>query len=162
MQSKEFIIESSPLDRREMGAGMESMQNNEVALVGGFRSGNSSAGKTRLKYMVYDLRNPPEKWTPEEQNARESGFVELFIADGSGDITGLVNIEISTKNRKAGIGRAVIDALKATAGTLEIYDIKQKAVPFWRKMGAKFFKDSKFRTPATKTTGANTGLFAII
>lgn len=152
---------------RRMQMGMSSMQNNEVLLVGGMRSGNSSAGLTRLKYMIYDIRGAEGQLTDEEFGEREAGIVELFIRDGSGDITGadiegLVNIELKPKFRKSGIGSVTIKALKDTAGEFRVYDIQQKAVPFWRKMGATFYADSRFETLAKKTTGVRTGLYAII
>lgn len=147
--------------------GMTAMQNEDVALVGGMRSGNSRAGYTRLKYMIYDLRGVEGQLDDAGWAEADSGIVELFVKDGSGDhggadIEGLVNIELHPKKRKSGIGSVVVQALKDTAGELNIYDIQQKAVPFWRKVGATFYKDQHFKHPATKTTGVKTGLYAKI
>ena len=152
---------------RGMAMGMSSMQNSDVVLAGGMRSGNSRAGYTRLKYMIYDIRGIDGQLSDEQWDEAEAGFVELFIKDGNSppqasDIEGLVNIELKPKMRKSGIGSVVIQSLKDTAGELRIYDIKQKAVPFWRKMGATFYADSHFEKPAAKTTGVRTGLYAII
>ena len=152
---------------KAMQMGMSSMQNNEVVLAGGMRSGGSRAGYTRLKYMIYDMRGVEEQLDDAGWDEREAGFVELFIKDGGGgvsatDIEGLVNIELKPKMRKSGIGSVVIKALKDTAGELRVYDIQQKAVPFWRKMGATFYSDQYFQNPAKKTSGVKTGLYAII
>jgi GNAT superfamily N-acetyltransferase len=164
---KIFEITEEVLTIRPMQMGMSSMQNDEVVMAGGMRSGNSRAGYTRLKYMIYDLRGAEGQLQPEDWDKREAGFVELFIKDGSGemkptDIEGLVNIEIKPAMRKTGIGSVVIQSLKDTAGELRIYDIKPKAVAFWRKVGATFYVDSHFQQVAKKTTGVRTGLYAII
>lgn len=161
MRTKDLLIEKT-LDTADIGMGLYQMYNDEVTLYGGMRSGGSRAEVTRLKFMIYDLRGATEKLTQEEQEARESGFVELFVYDGTHDVEGLVNIEIKPKMRRNGIGRVVIQSLADTFDNLRIYDIQQKAVPFWRKMGATFYTDSHFRNVAKKTTGIRTGLYAII
>lgn len=142
--------------------GMFAMQNPDVAIVGGMRSGNSRAGLTRLKFMIYDLRGVEGQLQGDEWDEREAGFVELFVHDGTKNVEGLVNIELKPAMRRSGIGRVTIQALADTFDDLRIYDIQQKAVPFWRKMGATFYADSHFTQIAKKTTGVRTGLYAII
>ena len=161
MKTTDILVEKA-LETHDMPMGMFNMQNEDVAIAGGMRSGNSRAGLTRLKFMIFDLRGLDGQMTAEEQEARDSGYVELFVKDGTKDVEGLVNIEIKPAMRRSGIGRIVIQSLADTFDDLRIYDIKQKAVPFWRKMGATFYADSHFTQPAKKTTGVRTGLYAII
>jgi hypothetical protein len=152
MKANDVLVEKK-LETHDIGMGLYQMANDELALVGGMRSGNSSAGYTRLKFMIYDLRGWEGGQMPaEEQEAREAGFVELFVKDGTQTAEGLVNIELKTNFRRGGTGRLVIQSLKDTYGELKIYDIKQKAVPFWRKMGATFYGDSHFTKPLKKTS----------
>lgn len=158
----QHIIREEALSTHDMAMGMFAMQNSEVALVGGMRSGNSRSDVTRLKFMIYDLRGAEGQLQSEDWDERESGFVELFVYDGTKNVEGLVNIEIHPKMRRTGIGRVAIQALVDTFDELRVYDIQQKAVPFWRKMGATFYADSHFQQPAKKTTGVRTGLYAII
>lgn len=153
MKVNQIFEAVAKMKREPLAMGMESMQNDEIALVGGFRSGNSEAGFTRLKYLVYDIEGVTEALTAEEQAKREVGFVELFIKDGSGDIDGLVNIDIKPKFRKGGFGKKVIQSLLKTAkGDLKIHDIQAKAVSFWKKMDAEFYTDSTFKKKMEKTT----------
>lgn len=155
-------VKEEKFKNHDIGMGLYQMSNNQVALVGGMRSGSSRAEVTRLKFMIYDLRGAEGQLSQEEQQARESGIVELFVYDGTQDVEGLVNIEIKPAMRKSGIGSVVIQSLKDTFGELRVYDIQQKAVPFWRKMGATFYADQHFKHVAKKTTGVRTGLYAII
>lgn len=155
-------VKEEAMTTHDMAMGMFAMQNSEVALVGGMRSGNSRAGYTRLKFVVYDLRGVEGQLKGEEWDEREAGFVELFVKDGTKEVEGLVNIEFPKNNRRGGMGRVVVQALKDTFGELRVYDIQQKAVPFWRKVGAEFYADSHFQQKAKKTTGVRTGLYAII
>ena len=163
MNTKDIIVEKK-LSTQNIGMGLYTMYNDEVALVGGMRSGNSSAGYTRLKFMIYDLRgaDPSRQLTPEEQAEREAGIVELFVKDGTQTAEGLVNIELKTNFRKGGTGRLVVQALKDTFGELKIYDIQKKAIGFWRKMGATFYGDSHFTKPLEKVSQAITCLDAIV
>lgn len=159
----EDMITEQELTTRDMSMGLFSMRNNEVALVGGMRSGNSAAGKTRLKFMIYDMRGVTQQLTAEEYDERESGIVELFVFDGTQNVEGLVNIEIKPKMRRSGIGRIVIQSLADTFDDLRIYDIKKSAVPFWRKMGATFYSDPRFSNPIDNISKARGGaIFAII
>jgi len=155
-------LTEATLSTADIGMGLYQMYNDEVTFFGGMRSGGSRAEVTRLKFMIYDMRGATEQLTQEEQEKRESGFVELFVYDGTQDVEGLVNIEIKPNMRRNGIGRIAIESLVDTFSPLRIYDIKQKAVPFWRKMGATFYADQHFKHVAKKTTGVKTGLYGII
>jgi len=154
---------TGPMERVPMGMGLEYMVNDEIALVGGMRSGPSRSNLTRVKYDIYDMIGQEGPLTQEDQDERKVGFLELFIEDGSGRIEGLVNIKLNTGVRKGGYGRKVIDSLLQTAkGPIRIYDIKTGAIPFWRKMGTKFY-DSSFERPVKNTKKASKfGLYGII
>jgi GNAT superfamily N-acetyltransferase len=158
----------SKMARTEMGMGLDYYQNDEIALVGGMRSGNSSAGQTRIKYMIYDIVGLDGQMTAEEQQKRERGFIEVFVKDGSADIIGLVNIELKPKFRRSGIGKKVIKSLmKTVKGDLKIFDIQAKALSFWTKMGIEFYGDSRFENRLdvprkVLTKKAKFGLYGII
>ncbi len=168
MKITEFITEAEKLKKHEMGMGMSSYQNSDVLLAGGMRSGNSDAQHTRLKFMIYDIRDITPEEFREKQDELEMGYVELFVNDSTGEIDGLVNINLKPKARGNGIGRAVIESLITTAGNLKIYDIKRTAIPFWKKMGATFYSDQHFAHPIEKPTlkvlnaKARYGLYAIL
>lgn len=137
------LFEIAKLKRDPIGMGLEAMHNNEIALVGGMRSGNSKAGQTRLKYMVYDTKGLEGPMNAEETDKREIGYVELFVKDGSGKIIGLVNIHINPKSRKGGFGRKIINSLMTLVDDrLEINDIKKSAISFWQKVGTEFYDSS--------------------
>jgi len=134
------LFEVAKLERSPIGMGLEAMHNDEIAIVGGMRSGNSKGDETRLKYMVYDVKGLSGEMTEEETKKREIGYVELFVEDGSGKIRGLVNIQLTPKFRKGGLGRKVIDSLMTVVDKqLEINDIKKSAITFWKKVGTKFY-----------------------
>jgi len=164
----DVILEATALTKHELGMGMSSYQNKEIFLAGGMRSGNSDSEHTRLKFMVYDIRGVEPEEFRDRQEELEMGFVELFVVDATGEIDGLVNIKLEPKARGNGVGRIVIESLKATAGSLKIFDIKRSAIPFWKKMGATFYKDQHFVTPIEKPTNValqratKFGLYAII
>ena len=168
MKTTDIILEAEKLTKHEMGMGMSSYQNSDVLLAGGMRSGNSDAQHTRLKFMVYDIRNVTPEDFREKQDELEMGFVELFVVDATGEIDGLVNIKLNPKARGNGIGRAVIESLKASVNGLKIFDIKRGAIPFWKKMGATFYPDQHFKEPVPKPTGvalqkiSKFGLYAIL
>jgi hypothetical protein len=135
---------------KEIGMGLINAQNNDIILVGGMRSGNSSADVTRRKYIVYDK----EKWLNlskkgvgdnQMEAACNMGHVELFIKDGEEaklGVKGLVNIEIKKEHRRNGIARKVINAIRETTGqSLEIHDIKKHVASTWRKLGVTEFHD---------------------
>jgi len=168
MKTTDFITEGSKLSKHEMGMGMTSYQNEEILLAGGMRSGNSDAQHTRLKYMIYDIRGVTAEEFQAKQDELEMGFVELFVVDGSGDIDGLVNIKLNPKARGNGVGRIVIESLKASVNGLKIFDIKRGAIPFWKKMGATFYPSQHFKEPVPKPTNvalakiSKFGLYAIL
>lgn len=127
------------MTKNEMGMGMTAYQNDEVALVGGVRSGNSDSEHTRLKYVIYDIKGKTREDVQQNMKKYEVGFVELFVLDGTGKIDGLVNIEMKPKFRRGGFGKKVIQSLmKTIGGDLKVFDIKQKALTFWKKMGVTF------------------------
>lgn len=156
------VVNEEALERADAGMGMVQMWNDNVAIVGGLRSGGSSAGLTRLKYVLYDIKGANEKGIEPQDN--EVGFVELYVEDGSGNIEGLVNIKLDPKNRRGGLGREIIQSLIESPFVnrpFKVYDIKKGAVPFWRKMGVEFTA-MDFKTPVTNPSKRTGGLFGVI
>lgn len=124
------------MQKTDTGFGMTQYDNENFVLAGGFRSGNSGAGTTRLKYMIYDRKVVDQTQDAEQA---EVGVVELFVNDKTGMIEGLVNIEIYPQFRKSGYGSRIVKDIKDTAqGDLTIYDIQKKAKKFWDKMGVQY------------------------
>ena len=129
------MLSETKLQKADVGFGMTEYSNDNFVLAGGFRSGNSGPGTTRLKYIIYD-RTLVKR--PEDADQAEIGFVELFVSDDTGEIVGLVNIEIKPEFRKGGYGKRVVQDIKDTAGSLTIHDIQKKAKTFWDKQGVKY------------------------
>lgn len=143
------------LEIQELGMGLVNAQNDDIILVGGMRSGSSSAGLTRRRYTIYDK----VEWIKLDtagvneddiEKACNKGFVDLFVKDNEYatlGVTGLVNIEIKKVHRREGLARKVIDAIRETTGQdLEIHDIKKHVASVWRKLGVTDFHDSHGRT----------------
>ena len=138
MRLNEFTntIDEEEFEKIDAGFGMSEYQNSRYVLAGGFRSGNSSAGTTRLKYMIYDLELYAKT---NDQNSSEIGFVELFVEDKSGEIVGLVNIELKPKFRKGGHGAKIIQDIKdTTSDGFNVHDIQKKPKKFWDKQGTEY------------------------
>jgi hypothetical protein len=159
------LVDEDALERFEIGMGLEQMHNNDIALVGGMRSGSSPAGLTRLRYSIYDVPMLKQlKQDGGDQNDALVGYVELMVEDGSGNIAGLINIEMKRGGKRAGYGTQVIRSIMDSPFAkkpFRIYDIKLKAVGFWKKMGVEFTR-SDFKTP-TEPTKLNAGhIFGII
>lgn len=135
------VIQEEPLERDELGFGMSQYSNDNFVLSGGFRSGSSPEGTTRLKYDIYDMGLHKATRDPEKSKI---GFTELFVNDETQEIKGLVNIELSPEMRKSGRGKSIIRDLKDTVkGGLDIHDIQKKAQGFWQKQGVDFNNISK-------------------
>jgi hypothetical protein len=134
---------SLALEREDVGLGMEQLANDDIALVGGMRSGNSKGDETRLKYTVYDMKAITKNDDMANANDYILGDVELFVEDGTGKIRGLV--ELNIKDKKKGIGRKIIDSLIQSDfvnDEFKIHSIKKSAVPFWKKMGVEFEREN--------------------
>lgn len=135
------LLEMAEFTKHEQGYGLTSYENSNYILAGGMRSGSSSAGTTRLKYVIYDNVLFQETG---DQEGSEIGVVELFVDDETGKIVGLVNIKLKPKVRKSGHGRQIIQDLKdTTEDGFTIHDIQKKAVKFWEKVGVDFENRSK-------------------
>lgn len=145
----------------DMGMGMIQAVNDDIALIGGMRSGNSSADVTRLRYVIYDMTMYAEmsKANKSEQDidkACQVGNVDLFVTDGTQfDVKGLVNIEIDKDKRKNGYASKVIKSiLNTTENELNIHDIKKQYVSTWRKLGVEEFTNGNGRVvQASKYSG---------
>jgi GNAT superfamily N-acetyltransferase len=130
MRAKDFINEDI-MKYTALGMGLGQYTGKEYALAGGWRSGNSSAGLTRVKYLIIDMAEYEK-----DPDGAEVGAVDLFVEDGSGKIKGLVNIKLNPNNRKAGIGSKIVkDIVDTAGGELKIFDVKPGAVRFWEKQG---------------------------
>lgn len=130
------LTEMAKLTKRDAGMGLTQYDNEDFILHGGFRSGNSKQGTTRLRFTIYDRKIFADTKDPDKA---EIGFTELFVDDKSGEIVGLVNIEIKPKLRKSGYGKKIVrDIVDTTKSGLTVHDIQKKAKKFWDKMGVKY------------------------
>ena len=162
-------LEEEALERQDVGMGLQTFHNNDIAFMGGMRSGNSGPGETRLRYNIYDIAstiaNHGEENVSEFIHDYEVGLLELFVQDGTGKIMGIVNIKITKPgNRKGGLGSAIVKSLLDSPYTnrpLRVHDIKKNAVPFWRKMGVQFTR-SDFKSPIKTSSKTNRGIYGII
>ena len=137
---------------QNIGFGLIAAENDNIILLGGMRSGSSSAHVTRRKYDIHD-KNLWAKLIDEgmdkgeAQDKSKAGFVELFVKDGEElrfGVTGLVNIEINEDKRKSGLARKVLDGVRHTTGKeLEIFDIKKHYASTWRKLGVEVFHNTQ-------------------
>jgi hypothetical protein len=133
MKLHEILSEMPAFTKSDIGFGLNQYENGNYVLSGGFRSGNSSDGMTRLRYDIYSMdlfnsTNDPAK--------SKIGIVDLLINDSTGDIHGLVNIELLPAHRKSGHGMKIVSDIKDTAQSdITIYDIQKKAKRFWDKAG---------------------------
>lgn len=139
-------------------------QNDEIVLAGGFRSGSSSSGMTRLKFDIYSksilehlTKNNPSESQDKMIEQSKVGFCELHIVDGTVfEIDSLVNLEITRKRK--GYGSKVVQALRdSTEGSLIIRDIQHgTAAKFWLSQGVQFERDIKdVRKKASFQGGVN-------
>jgi hypothetical protein len=155
---------AAPLERVDLGWGLEQLANDDIALMGGMRSGSSMANEMRLRYTIHDLAKLRAEGAGREDLPKyQMGYVDLFVEDGTGKVNGLVNIEMDRGKKKQGMGRRVIEALLASdfvGDKLYIHDIEPKAKGFWKKMGAypvdrtegRGYDVSAINKPAPRTT----------
>lgn len=132
------------LVKQDMMMGLTMYEGKGYTLAGGWRSGSSPAGLSRLKYDIYDMTKYTEDANPKDYKA---GFIEINV-DGRGVPEGLIDIEILPKFRSSPSisGRKIVNDLIDTAGgTINIYDVQKKAVGFWEKMGIEWLDRSKTR-----------------
>jgi len=163
----ELPLDEDALERVNIGHGMEEFRNDDIALVGGIRAGSSPANTVNLRYAIYDvplLQQLKQQGGDEDQ--AHMGFVDLYLDDVTGDIVGLINIEMKRGNKRAGYGAHVIRSIMDSPFTrkpFRIYDIQMKALGFWKKMGVEFTR-SDFKTPAkpTKLNADAGNIFGII
>jgi hypothetical protein len=160
-------VNEEALERVNTGYGMEEFRNDDIALVGGIRAGSSPANTVNLRYAIYDVPLLQQlKQQGGDQNQSHIGFVDLYLDDVTGDIVGLINIEMKRGNKRAGYGAHVIRSIMDSPFTrkpFRIYDIQMKALGFWKKMGVEFTR-SDFKTPAepTKLNADAGNIFGII
>ena len=131
-------LKAKPLERHQTGM-IDQMSNDDIALVGGMRSGNSKGDETRRMYTLYDMKNMDEDFANAQD--QEIGNIQLFTEDATDKIRGIVDIKIPTSKRKQGHARKAIESLVASEFSnkpFKIYDIKKSAYPFWKKMGVVF------------------------
>ena len=136
--SEEYKSSSKPLERHQTGM-IDQMSNDDIALVGGMRSGNSKGDETRRMYTLYDMKNMDEDFANAQD--QEIGNIQLFTEDATDKIRGIVDIKIPTSKRKQGHARKAIESIVASEFSnkpFKIYDITKTAYPFWKKMGVTF------------------------
>ena len=141
----------APLERKQLAYGMTQMQNDEIALAGGMRSGNSKGDETRQMYTLYNMKGMGKDYANAQE--QEIGNVQLFVEDATQKIRGLVDIKIPVSKRKQGHAKEAVMALvnsEFSNKPFKIYDIKKSAYPFWKKMGVKFV-GYDFKTDLTDT-----------
>lgn len=144
MKIYEILMEMPAMTKSNIGLGLTEYQNERFVFSGGYRSGSSPEGQTRLHYEVYDLMIYND--TKDVKSALV-GSVDLMVSDDTGEIMGLVNIQLLPKFRKGGRGSKIIQDIRDTAGKdITIHDIQAKAKGFWKKVGVKF-------TDRSETTG---------
>lgn len=143
-----YADDSLKLTISDIGLGLIAGQNVDIALVGGYRSGNSSAGTTRLRYSIQDNHLHSAliesgKSSTEADEGCTVGEIELFVTNGTRfGVTGLVNLEINKEHRQKGYARKVVNSIVATTGAdLKIYDIKKHYASVWKKLGVTQFFD---------------------
>jgi GNAT superfamily N-acetyltransferase len=133
----------APLSSRDEGMGLRTLQNDDVVISGGMRSGSSPPGFTRILYVIYDREALVNGVHPSEADV---GKVEVW--ENQAGIQGLVNIEVDKKARGKGIASKVVQALVDTHDKhFHISDIRPKARGFWEKLGTRFFRGDKELTP---------------
>jgi hypothetical protein len=145
------VLMEQQLVRKPAGMGLTMLHNNDIMIAGGMRSGNSPAGMTRLKYVIYDMLVVKELVAGgmdrnDAYDQSKAGEIQLFVWDGTdSEIHGISDIKITQK--KAGVDRRVVEALIADCASqnkpLYVYDIQKKAMGFWDKMGCKFYNSGK-------------------
>lgn len=134
---------------KDTGLGLGQFTNGDVALVGGFRTGKlGTPGTMRLLFGIYDI---PLMNSGAPGGLSKMGSVEINMLPcdpgETPDIEGLVDITLSPGCQGRGLGRRVVEALAASSAEgLRIYDIKRKAVPFWKAVGCNV-------VPATRAGG---------
>lgn len=139
------------------------VSNDEVSLVGGFRSGSSPADCTRLKFDIYSntlLDKLAASGVDEKAAYQQSkvGFCELFVRDDTDfDIVGLVNIEIKKNFKRKGYATTVVNSIRNTIdGDLVVRDIQPGvAAKFWKSLGVEFDREIKSLTKKSFAGGVN-------
>lgn len=108
-----------------------------------FIRGVDSKGRGRFKYIIFDLtaiKSPSDgsgRMTPQQEKECEAGYCVL-MKDAQNVVTGLIDIVLKPDFRRRGLGRRIIDALKAGSPTdFDVMDVKKASRGFWRKMGGR-------------------------
>ncbi len=134
------IISERVMTKSDAGFGLTQYEGTNYLLHGGTRNGNpTDRGHTRLNFDIYSLE--ALRTDPNDIKNAKLGYCDLVVQDGTGIITGLVDIKLNPKKRKQGTGKEIIQDIVDTApNDLKIYDIQKSAMGFWKKMGIELEK----------------------
>lgn len=146
-------LSEAKMSRHEMGFGLSQYSNDNFALVGGARSGNSDPGEVRLRFDIYSWELADKLGDP---NKAKIGFTELRVSEEDGEILGLINIELESEHRNKGYGRRIVQDIVDTTkkGGLDIHDIQDSARKFWDSLGIKYKNKTTGRVGEGKDDGS--------
>ena len=112
--------------------GVQFVNEDGLGLVGGSPGGASTPGTASLRFAIMDQNIRGEDNKP---IVLGQARINVQLEDGklTEEIEGLVDIEIEDAYRNTGIGSRVINSLlENTTDGLNIYDIQESALPYWR------------------------------
>jgi len=119
--------------KKETMFGVQFVNEDGLGLVGGVPSGRASTpGTANLRFAIMDQNIRGEDNKP---IALGETKINVKLEDGelTEEIEGIVDIEIEDAYRNTGIGSRVINSLlENTTDGLNIYDIQESALPYWR------------------------------
>lgn len=131
---------------KQYGFGLFGWENDDIAIAGGTREqGFHPAGKMRCSFSVYDKAMARRDRVEPPIVATLVLVINLAETDeDEPTVDKFIKVEVSKAVRRSGIGRRIVAAvLEASAGDLEVCDIKRNAKGFWMKMGAEGFNERK-------------------
>jgi ribosomal protein S18 acetylase RimI-like enzyme len=148
-----LLNEGNAFSSRLDGLGFHYLEADGLILAGGFPDfgrrpsmflrGLDAKKRSRFKYIVFDLTaitSPSDesgRMTPQQEKESEAGYCVL-LKDANHVVTGLIDIVLKPAFRGRGIGRRIIDALKAGSPTdFDVMDVRKSSHGFWKKMGGR-------------------------
>ena len=130
-EARNFL--ASRFFKKETMFGVQFVNEDGLGLVGGVPSGRASTpGTANLRFAIMDQNIRGEDNKPVALGETK---INVKLEDGelTEEIEGIVDIEIEDAYRNTGIGSRVINSLlENTTDGLNIYDIQESALPYWR------------------------------